>query len=312
MGALLEQAMGMQQQLLEAQAAAAEQVVEGQAGGGAVVVRVTGGHGLRVGHDRARRRSTPTTSTMLQDLVLAALHDAMDEVAALQQSSMGGLDLGGLGGLGELGGMLGGDAIEASTVEPGAEADDGREQLRRSGPGPDRRAGATARGGAEVGPAHRLPPAQAAQDDALRLAWAIVEVKDKVTFCPRCFNIAEGDECGICADPRRDTTVICVVEEPKDIVSVEKTGEFRGRYHVLQGAISPIEGIGPDQLRVKELLGRLDDEAVDRDHPLHQPEPRGRGHGDVPQPADQAARASRSPASPAVSRWAATSSTPTS
>jgi len=100
------------------------------------------------------------------------------------------------------------------------------------------------------------------REDALRLAGAIVEVKDKVTFCPRCFNIAEGAECGICSDSRRDTTVICVVEEPKDIVSVEKTGEFRGRYHVLQGAISPIEGIGPDQLRVKELLTRLADESV--------------------------------------------------
>jgi recombination protein RecR len=100
------------------------------------------------------------------------------------------------------------------------------------------------------------------KSDAVRLATAIVEVKDKVTFCPRCFNIAEGAECSICTDTRRDTTVICVVEEPKDIVSVEKTGEFRGRYHVLQGAISPIEGIGPDQLRVRELLTRLDPEAV--------------------------------------------------
>ncbi len=100
------------------------------------------------------------------------------------------------------------------------------------------------------------------KSDAVRLAGAIVEVKDKVTFCPRCFNIAEGAECSICADTRRETTVICVVEEPKDIVSVEKTGEFKGRYHVLQGAISPIEGIGPDQLRVRELLARLDPEGV--------------------------------------------------
>ena len=98
--------------------------------------------------------------------------------------------------------------------------------------------------------------------DALRLATAIAEVKDKVTFCPRCFNIAEGAECSICTDSRRDSTVICVVEEPRDIVSVEKTGEFRGRYHVLQGAISPIEGIGPDQLKVRELLVRLDPEGV--------------------------------------------------
>jgi len=100
------------------------------------------------------------------------------------------------------------------------------------------------------------------KDDALRLSHAIVEVKDKVAFCGRCFNVAEGDECGICADERRDSHVLCVVEEPKDVVAVEKTHEFRGRYHVLQGAISPIEGIGPDQLRVKELLLRLDPEEV--------------------------------------------------
>ena len=100
------------------------------------------------------------------------------------------------------------------------------------------------------------------KQDAVRLARSITEVKERVSFCTRCFNIAEGDECGICADSRRDPTVICVVEEPRDIVAVEKTGEFKGRYHVLQGALSPIEGIGPDQLRVKELIGRLDDEGV--------------------------------------------------
>jgi recombination protein RecR len=98
--------------------------------------------------------------------------------------------------------------------------------------------------------------------DANRLARSIVEAKERVTFCPRCFNIAEGGECAICTDPRRDPSVICVVEESRDIVAVEKTGEFRGRYHVLQGAISPIEGVGPDQLRVRELLARLDGEGV--------------------------------------------------
>jgi recombination protein RecR len=101
------------------------------------------------------------------------------------------------------------------------------------------------------------------EQDALRLATAIAEVKAKVTFCTRCFNVAEGAECGICTDPRRDSTVVCVVEEPRDIVAVEKTGEFRGRYHVLQGAISPIEGIGPDQLKVHELLARLEPEGVE-------------------------------------------------
>jgi recombination protein RecR len=98
--------------------------------------------------------------------------------------------------------------------------------------------------------------------DALRLARAITEAKERVSFCRRCFNIAEGEECELCRDDRRDPTILCVVEEPRDIVAVEKTQEFSGRYHVLQGAISPIEGIGPEQLRVKELLARLDTEGV--------------------------------------------------
>jgi recombination protein RecR len=99
-------------------------------------------------------------------------------------------------------------------------------------------------------------------EDAFRLARSITEAKEKVSFCRRCFNVCEGEECGICADPRRDATLVCVVEEPRDVVAVEKTGEFRGRYHVLQGAISPLEGIGPDQIRVRELLTRLGAEEI--------------------------------------------------
>jgi recombination protein RecR len=99
-------------------------------------------------------------------------------------------------------------------------------------------------------------------EDAFRLARSITEAKEKVSFCRRCFNVCEGEECGICLDPRRDVTVVCVVEEPRDVVAVEKTGEFRGRYHVLQGAISPLEGVGPDQIRVRELLTRLGTEAI--------------------------------------------------
>ena len=99
-------------------------------------------------------------------------------------------------------------------------------------------------------------------EDAARLARAITEAKERVSFCRRCFNVCEGEECGICLDSRRDPTTICVVEEPRDVVAVEKTGEFRGRDHVLQGAISPLEGIGPDQLRVRELLARLGHEEV--------------------------------------------------
>jgi recombination protein RecR len=101
-----------------------------------------------------------------------------------------------------------------------------------------------------------------AKDDALRLSRSITEAREKVAWCQRCFNVSEGELCGICTDDRRDPTVVCVVEEPRDLVAVEKTQEFRGRYHVLQGAISPIEGIGPDQLRVKELLDRLDPEGI--------------------------------------------------
>jgi recombination protein RecR len=100
------------------------------------------------------------------------------------------------------------------------------------------------------------------REDAMRLSRAIGAMKDKVTFCRRCFNIAEGELCSICSDDRRDPALLCVVEEPRDIVSGEKTGEYSGRYHVLQGAISPIEGVGPDQLRVKELLARLDAESI--------------------------------------------------
>jgi recombination protein RecR len=93
--------------------------------------------------------------------------------------------------------------------------------------------------------------------DAERLASAIVEVKHTIHFCPRCFNFAQGDLCEVCADPERDTAIICVVEEPRDLAAVERVAEYHGVYHVLHGAISPIDGIGPDQLRVRELLERL-------------------------------------------------------
>jgi recombination protein RecR len=98
--------------------------------------------------------------------------------------------------------------------------------------------------------------------DVRRLASVLVEVKDKVRFCVVCGNVAEEEQCKICRDPRRDLTVVCVVEEPKDVIAIERTREFRGRYHVLGGAISPIEGIGPDELRIRELLQRLADEQV--------------------------------------------------
>ncbi|WP_336855194.1 recombination mediator RecR [Sinomonas albida] len=103
---------------------------------------------------------------------------------------------------------------------------------------------------------------EADADDMKRLVAAITAVKERVKFCQICGNVSEQETCSICRDSRRDPSVICVVEESKDVVAVERTRAYRGRYHVLGGAINPIAGIGPDQLRIRELLGRLNDDAV--------------------------------------------------
>ncbi len=103
---------------------------------------------------------------------------------------------------------------------------------------------------------------EADPDDMRKLASSIVTVKDKVKFCNICGNVTEQETCAICRDTRRDPTMICVVEESKDVIAVERTRSFRGRYHVLGGAINPIAGIGPDQLRIRELLSRLSDEQI--------------------------------------------------
>jgi recombination protein RecR len=95
--------------------------------------------------------------------------------------------------------------------------------------------------------------------EARILAAALVDVRDKVVFCDRCVNISDEPLCPICRDPARDTTRLCVVEEPLDVLALERTSEFKGLYHVLHGAISPIDGIGPDRLKVRELLARADD-----------------------------------------------------
>jgi len=100
-------------------------------------------------------------------------------------------------------------------------------------------------------------------EDARRLSDAIAAVKERTTLCDQCFNVAEGGAlCSVCADSRRDDAVLCVVEDPRDIVAVERTGQFHGRYHVLGGALNPLEGIGPDQLRMRELLVRVEEEGI--------------------------------------------------
>ena len=98
--------------------------------------------------------------------------------------------------------------------------------------------------------------------DVERLAHSITEAKALVRFCDRCFNFSDGSICRICDDDRRDSSMLCVVEESRDVIAIEKTGEFRGRYHVLLGAMNPLEGIGPEQLKIRELLARLDNEGV--------------------------------------------------
>ncbi len=103
----------------------------------------------------------------------------------------------------------------------------------------------------------KMPP-----EDAARLAHAITDAKARVRFCERCFNVADDVLCPICKDDGRDPTVVCVVEEARDIVAIERTGEFRGRYHVLLGAMSPLEGIGPEQLKIRELVTRIDPEGI--------------------------------------------------
>ncbi|SRR5579875_367169 len=100
-------------------------------------------------------------------------------------------------------------------------------------------------------------------EDALRLAEAIIAVKERTAFCPRCFNVAEVDElCEICSDPSRDAGTICVVEDPRDIAAVERTRRFGGTYHVLHGALNPLEGVGPEQLRIQELVSRVKEDSV--------------------------------------------------
>ena len=103
---------------------------------------------------------------------------------------------------------------------------------------------------------------QAEPEIAVALVDAIRTVKERVKFCAICGNVSEEDECRICRDPRRESSSICVVEESKDVIAIERTREFRGKYHVLGGAISPIDGIGPEQLRIRELMARLSDPEI--------------------------------------------------
>jgi recombination protein RecR len=104
---------------------------------------------------------------------------------------------------------------------------------------------------------------RASEEDARKLAEAVLEVKQKIRLCSVCFNLAEGNLCEICIDPARDKGLICVVEEPDSLIAIEESGSFRGTYHVLHGALSPLDGIGPDHLRLQEFLKRIEDNRIE-------------------------------------------------
>ena len=244
MNALLQQAQQMQERLEDAQAQLADTTVEGSVGGGAVSVTVNGvgelvGVAIREGGFDG---GSADDLADLGDLIVAAYRDAKGRADALGQQGprppgrwharprrLGSLD---------------------TSMYEGVIQDLIDELGRLPGVGPK---------SAQRIAFHLL---QADPVDVRRLADVLVEVKARVKFCTTCFNVSEDDQCRICRDPRRDPSVLCVVEEYKDVVAIERTREFKGRYHVLGGAISPIDGIGPDQLRIRELMVRLADGTI--------------------------------------------------
>ncbi len=154
---------------------------------------------------------------------------------------------------------------------------------------------------------------RASDEDAIALADAIREVKERIGLCEVCFNLADGPLCRICADERRDPELICVVEEPSDVISIERTHEFRGRYHVLGGALSPIDGVDPEDLKIAELYERVRADRSARSWSRRTRRRPARRRRSTSRPASgRSRRRRRSPGSRAVCRWAPTSSTPTS
>eukprot|EP01133_Synstelium_polycarpum_P027192 gene27193-32753_t len=221
----------MQQQLMAAQQEMAQAEVTGQAGGGLVVATVKG-TGEVVGLQIDPKVVDPEDVETLQDLVIGAIEDASrkaQEVAAEK--------------LGPLAGGLGGGLPERVYEGPVQDLIDELGKLPGVGPKSAQRI------------AFHLLSVEPPEID--RLKNALQRIRDGVQFCTVCGTVSDQEKCRICADARRDRTVICVVEEPKDVQAVERTREFKGRYHVLGGALNPLSGIGPDQLRIRELLARI-------------------------------------------------------
>ena len=250
-----QQAQQMQEQLESAQERLAEARVEGTVGGGAVTVTVNGigelqAVTIKAGRLRRLQRRRPAD---LGDLIVAAYRDAKAQADALAASALGPL----AGGV---------PACRGSAVTTPRPA-----RLRRlSGP-PCTKASSRTSSTSSAGCPASVPRAPSGSRSTCSRPSpptyagsprCCSRSRQRVRFCSICFNVSEDDQCRICRDPRRDQTVLCVVEEYKDVVAIERTREFRGRYHVLGGAISPIDGIGPDQLHIASCCTRLADGAI--------------------------------------------------
>ncbi len=207
----------------------------------------------------------PADVEMLQDLVLAAVNDARAKVEEKLKDSLGGLAGGMPGGFPFGAHVMPAKHAMAEYTPPLARLIDELKKI----PGIGRKS------------AQRIAffLLRTERKNALALAEAIVQAREKTFYCSRCNNITAVDPCEICSDPERDPEKICVVEEPFNIHSIEKTGLYHGHYHVLMGNLSPIRGIGPDELRIAGLEKRVRDGTIPRSHPGHQPDHRRQRHG---------------------------------
>ena len=237
----------MQAEMAKAQEQLKDEIVEASAGGGMVKVTMTGDMQLReikIDPDAI----DPEDVEMLQDMVAAAVNEALRSAQELAANRMGGI--------------AGASAVAGSPACPGCRATL-RPWLDQCPPPVSRLIAELSKlPGIGQRTAQRLAfhILRSNDDDAFGLADAIREVKEKVGLCEVCFNLAEGPRCGICEDTRRDQSLICVVEEPADVIPIERTGEYRGLYHVLGGALSPIDGIDPEDLKIAELVDRVNGE----------------------------------------------------